>query len=131
MGQRMPAQKHNPFQNDSNRPVVAIVVWWKDVMVGIVAPRRRDGRSALIEVARGSQPTPARRASCASVCRHWRDLRLAVEWALPELEFEDVRRIGGGFVGVDIGEVETPDGGSGRGIDFRPEGGQRPEKGSA
>jgi len=43
MGQRMPAQKHNPFQNDSNRPVVAIVVWWKDVMVGIVAPRRRDG----------------------------------------------------------------------------------------
>jgi len=79
------------------------------------------------------------------------DLTLAVEWALRELEFEDVRaivgeplrdeeepaeggsvrRFGGGFVGVDIGEVETPDGGSGRGIDFRPEGGQRPEKGSA
>jgi hypothetical protein len=70
---------------------------------------------------------------------------------LLELEFEDVRgfvveplrdgeepaedgsvrRFGGGFVGVDIGEFETPDGGSGRAIDFRPEGGQGPEKGSA
>ncbi len=79
------------------------------------------------------------------------DLTLAVEWALPELEFEDVRgfvgeplrdgekpaecgsvgRFGGDFAGVDIGEFETPGGGSGRGIDFRPEGGQRPEKGSA
>ena len=74
------------------------------------------------------------------------DLTLAVEWALPELEFEDVRGLvgeplrdgeepaecgsvsgfGGDFVGVDIGEFETPVGGSGRGIDFRPEGGQRP-----
>ena len=50
MGQCMPEQKHNPFQNDSDRRVVASVVWWKDVMMGIVAPRRRDGRSALLEV---------------------------------------------------------------------------------
>ena len=60
-------------------------------------------------------------------------LTLAVEWALPELEFEDVRgfvgeplrngeepaecgsvrRFGGDFAYVDIGEFETPDGGSG------------------
>jgi hypothetical protein len=50
MRQRMPAQKHNPFQNDSDRRVVASVVWWKDVTVRIVAPRRREGRSALFEV---------------------------------------------------------------------------------
>ena len=73
------------------------------------------------------------------------DLTLVVEWALPELKFEDVRglsasrcamgksrrragelrRFGGDFVGVDIGEFETPGGGSGRGMDFRREGGQR------
>ena len=55
-GQRMPAQKHNPFQNVSDRRVVASVVQWKDVMLGILAPRRRDGRSALFEVPEGSQP---------------------------------------------------------------------------
>ena len=74
------------------------------------------------------------------------DLTLAVEWALPELEFEDVRglvgeplrdgeepaecasvrRFGDDSVGVDSAEFETPGGGSGRGIDFRPEDGQRP-----
>jgi len=63
MGQRMPEQKHNPFQNDSDRRVVASVVWWKDVMVGIVAPRRRDGRSEVAREA-GYQPsssaTPSR-----------------------------------------------------------------------
>src|SRR5271166_5777259 len=142
MGQRMPEQKHNPFQNDSDRRVVASVVWWKDVMAGIVAPWRRDGRSALIEFPEASQPTLARKLH--PHCRPWRDLRLAVEWAQPELEFEDVRgfvgeplregeepaecgsvrRFGGDFVGVDIGEFETPGGGSGRGIDFRQEGGQ-------
>jgi len=57
MGQRMPEQKHNPFQNDSDRRVVASVVWWKDVMVGIVAPRRRDGRSEVAREA-GYQPSP-------------------------------------------------------------------------
>jgi hypothetical protein len=61
MGRRMPEQKHNPIRNDSDRRVVASVVWWKEVMARIVAPRRRDGRSALFEVPEGSQPTPARR----------------------------------------------------------------------
>lgn len=70
-----------------------------------------------------------------------RDLTRAVDWALPELEFEDVRglvgeplrdgeepaecgsvrRFGGDFVDVDIGQFETPGGGSERGIDFGPE----------
>ena len=95
MGQRMGEQKHNPFQNDSDRRVVASVVSRKDVMVGTVAPRQRDGRSALPEVPEGSQPTLARGVSCASVCRALRDLTLAVEWALPELEFEDVRELAG------------------------------------
>ena len=144
MGQGMPEQKHNPFQNDSGSTGGCERCLMEDVMVGIVAPRRRDRRSALIEVPEGSQPTLARGVSCASVCRHWGDLRLAVEWASPELEFEDVRgffgeplrdgeepaecggvrRFRGGFVGVDIGEFETPGGGSGRGIDFRPKRGQ-------
>ena len=61
------------------------------------------------------------------VCRVWGCLRLAVEWALAELEFEDVRgfaqdpllngeepaecgnlrALGGELMGVDIGEFET------------------------
>ena len=98
-------------------------------MEGIVAPRRRDGRSALLEVPEGSQPTLARGASCASVCRLWGTLTLAIEWALPEwnsrmcgvcrravarweepAECGSVRRFGGNFAGVDIGQFETPGG---------------------
>ena len=122
-GQRMPAQKHNPFRNDSDRRVVASVVWWKEVMARIVAPRRRDGRSALFEVPEGSQPTLAQ-GGVAPAFAGIEGLTLAVESALPELEFEDVRgvvgeplpdgeepadgwsvrRFGGDSVGVDIGE---------------------------
>ena len=73
------------------------------------------------------EPTLARGFSRESVCRLWGCLRLAVEWALGNIEFEDVRgfaldpllngeepaecgslrAFGGELMGVDIGEFET------------------------
>jgi len=107
--------------------VVATVLWRRDAIVGIVVVRRRDGRSALIPVPEFAQPTLARGFSRESVCRLWGCLRLAVEWALGNIEFEDMggfaldpllngeepaecgnlRAFGGELLGVDIGEFET------------------------
>src|SRR5208337_1675755 len=126
MGERMPEQRYDPFQNDNDRRVVASVVWRKNAMVGIVVVRRRDGRSALIPTPELAQPMLARGVSRESVCQLWGDLRLAVEWALRELEFENLRgfaldpllngdepaecgslrAFGGDVIGVDIGEFE-------------------------
>src|SRR5208337_1154180 len=95
--------------------------------IGTVVVRRRDGRSALIPVPEFAQPTLARGFSWERVCRLWGHLRLAVEWALGNIEFEDMRgfaldpllngeepaecgnlrEFGGELMCVDIGEFET------------------------
>ena len=109
--------------------MVATVLWRRDAIVGIVVVRRRDGRSALIPIPEFARAMLARGFSRESVWRLWGHLRLPVEWALGNIEFEDVRgfaldpllngeepaecgnlpAFGGELLGVDIGECETPE----------------------
>ena len=115
------------FASHEDRRVVATVLWRRDAIVGIVAVRRSDGRSALIPVPDFAQAMLARGFSRETVFRLWGHLKLAVEWALGTIEFEDVRgfaldpllngeepaecgslrAFGGELLGVDIGEFET------------------------
>ena len=125
MSELIPAEEHDTFASHEDRRVVAAVLWRRDAIVGIVVVRRRDGRSALIRVPEFAQAMLARGFSRESVCRLWGHLRLAVEWAPGNIEFEDVRgfaldpllngeepvecgnlrAFGGELMGVDIGEV--------------------------
>jgi hypothetical protein len=128
MGQRIPEQKHDPFQDFSDRRVVASVVWRRDVIVGIVVTRRRDGWSALLQVPERAQRPLAVGVNRCGVMNLWGSLRMAVQWALRDLQFEargfsldprlngeepaqcgSLRAFGDDFIGVDIGEFETPD----------------------
>ena len=129
MGQRITEQEQDPFQNFSDRRVVASVVWRRDAIVGIVVTRRRDGWSAFLEVPESAQRRLASGISRSNVMKSWGSLRMAVQWALRDLQFEFARGFsldprlngeepaqcgclrvfGGEFVGVDIGEFETPD----------------------
>ncbi len=127
MSELIPAEEHEAFSRRRDRRVVATVLWRRDAIAGIVVVRRRDGRSALIPVPEFAQPTRARGFSWERVCRLWGHLRLAVEWALGNIEFEDMRgfaldpllngeepaecgnlrAFGGELMCVDIGEFET------------------------
>ena len=129
MGQLMPEPHIDRWQDFTDRRAVASVVWRRDVIVGIVVMRRRDGWSAVLAVPDGAQRSLARGVSQRNVMGLWGELRMAVEWALRELQFEEVRgfcidprqngeepaycgslrAFGGDFVGVDIGEFEIPD----------------------
>ncbi len=129
MGQRIPERQHNPFQNFNDRRVVASVIWRRDVIVGIVVIRRRDGWSAFLDLPEEAQRGLAFGVNRNSVMELWCLLRMVVQWGLRDLYFEEIRgftldprqngvepaqcgclrAFGGDFVGIDIGEFEIPD----------------------
>jgi len=127
MGQRMPEPNFDPFQNFNDRRVIASVLWRRGEIVGIIVVRRRDGWSAILALPDEAHRRLACGVSRRTVLRFWEKLRIAVQWGLHELQFEECREFcigdqggepalcgnlrgfGGEFIAVDIGEFESPD----------------------